>query len=106
MPDPTIQVEIAKIEGRVTVLERDTSRALENHAKGIERQGARNDAAEADIRLVQMELALLKADSANQAKLKWIIAVAIVTQIVATVAPWIRPPATTLVTPPETTRRR
>lgn len=106
MPDPTIQVEIAKIEGRVTVLERDTGRALDSHTKGIERQETRNDAAEADIRLLQMELALLKADSANQSKLKWIIVVAIVTQIVATVAPWIRPPATTPVAPPEVTRKR
>jgi hypothetical protein len=103
MPDPTIQVEVAKIEGRVTTLERDTARALDSHAKSIERQEQRNDGLEADIRALQLENAVTKADLGSQGKLKWIILTAIATQVISTVAPLFHPPTPS---PQEATRKR
>jgi hypothetical protein len=103
MADVPIQVEVAELKGRVTSIERDTSRSIDSHAKSIDRQERRYDEIEAEVKALQLDVAVIKSDTGNGTKLKWLILTALITQLATIVVPFFHP---TTSTPPEATRRR
>lgn len=86
MAEPSIRVEVilAEIKSRVATLERDHERIVGANTRTIEKHEQTIEELEDLVGKIRLEQAVSNAEMQGMNKLKWIIVVAIATQVATT----------------------
>ena len=93
MAEPSIHLEVALAETKLRILglERDHERVVGTNTRTIEKHEKAIELLEEQTAQIRLEQAVSNAEIQGMSKLKWIIVIAIVTQLVTTLSAYQKP---------------